>query len=89
MKSLRAQKKCTKMKLKWIPDTVSSNLRCLANLAVIAANLVHNTKNLFYVKFYYLPLYPKLMLPNNIYKGIHLQINSHGKKNLAKQCQLK
>ena len=39
--------------IKWISDTVLSNFRCQANLADTAANLVHNTKKLFNVKFYY------------------------------------
>ena len=39
--------------LKWISDTVLSNLRCRANLADTFANLVHNTKNLFNVKFHF------------------------------------
>ena len=39
--------------VKWISDTVLSNLRCHANFADTAANLVPNTKNLFNVKFYY------------------------------------
>ena len=39
--------------LKLISATVLSNFHCHANLADTAANLVHNTKNLFNVKLYY------------------------------------
>ena len=40
-------------KVKWISDTVLSNFFCHATLADTPDNLVHNTKNLFYVKLYY------------------------------------
>ena len=39
--------------IKWVSDTVLSNFSCHANLDDTAANLVHNMKNLFYVKLYY------------------------------------
>ena len=60
-------------RLKWMLDTVLSNLRCHTNLADTAANLVHNAKNVFNIKVRLLTItqtFVKYYI-NNIHKVIH------------------